>query len=265
MLAVTLAAAGACGAGAEEIRIGGSGTALGTLRMLGDAYTKLRPDVKVTVLPSMGAAGGVSAVLAGAIDIGVSTIVVPAAAREQGAVPVEIARTPFVFAVPAALKVNGITHQQLLDIYALRMTYWSDGTRIRLVLRPASISDTAFLKEISPEMNRALTALESRPGMLVVATAQEAADKIESLTGAFGTTTPNLIATEKRAIKALKVDGIEPTARAIADGSYPYFKRVFLVTSAKTSAEGRRFLAFVQSGPGRDILIQTGHVIVDAR
>ena len=57
----------------QEIKIGGTGAALGTMQVLAQAYAKTRPDAKITVLPSMGSGGGIKAVLAGAIQIGVSS------------------------------------------------------------------------------------------------------------------------------------------------------------------------------------------------
>lgn len=251
----------ATAAAAEELKIGGAGTMLGAVREIGDAYTKANPEVKVTVLPSLGAVGGVNALLSGAVDIALASRALTEAERIKEVVPIEIARIPFVFAVAAANKASSVTSRQLLEIYQGKLAAWPDGSRIRLVLRPPSVSDTIFLKELSPEWKKAMDDLEARPGMLVVATAQEAADRVEKTPGAITTSTINLIVTEKRAMKALRINGVEPNAKTVADGSYPYYKPMFLVTLPKSAPSVRKFVAFVRSKTGRDILIRTGHVV----
>ena len=68
LLSLGLASAGQ----AETLKIGGTGGDLGTMRLLGKAFAERNPGVTVTVLPSLGSGGGIKAVLAGAIDIGLS-------------------------------------------------------------------------------------------------------------------------------------------------------------------------------------------------
>jgi phosphate transport system substrate-binding protein len=58
---------------AETLRIGGTGVALGGMRILGDEYQKLHPEAEIVVLPSLGSSGGVKALLKGAIGLSVSS------------------------------------------------------------------------------------------------------------------------------------------------------------------------------------------------
>ena len=55
---------------AQELKVGGTGAALGTMQLLVQAYAKADPDARITVLPSMGSGGGIKALLGGAIQIG---------------------------------------------------------------------------------------------------------------------------------------------------------------------------------------------------
>src|SRR5687767_3132598 len=98
--AALLVAAGAAQA-AAEIKIGGTGNALGTMRELAHAYSKLHPGTKVIVLPSLGSGGGIKAATNGAIDIAVSSRPLKDDERQPDVVETEYARTPFVFAVSA--------------------------------------------------------------------------------------------------------------------------------------------------------------------
>lgn len=246
---------------AQEIKIGGTGGALATMQLLADAYRETDPGTKITVLPSLGSGGGINAVLAGAIEIAVSSRPLKASETSRGAIEYEYGRTPFVFAVQLKTKVDAITVKDLVEIYSGARERWPDGVRIRPVLRPVGDSDSDFVKSISPEVAQAQSLAEKRPGMPFAITDQDAVGEIEKTPGAFGPTTLALIITEQRAIKPLRFNGVEPSAKAIADGSYPYFKRLFIVVGPKTPASAQRFAAFVRSPAAREILARTGHAV----
>lgn len=244
---------------AQEIKIGGTGAALGTMQLLAQAYAKTKPDAKITVLPSMGSGGGIKALLAGAIQVAVSSRPLSDAESNAGAVAVEYGRTPFVFATATSNKVAGIATQNLVDYYAGKVDEWPDGAKLRLVLRPIGDSDSEAIKAMSPAMRDAKSAAEQRKGMLFTVTDQETASAIEKVPGALGPSTLALLTSEKRALKALALDGVVPNVQSVADGSYPLTKQLLIVTGPKTLREAQAFVSFVRSGAGREILQQTGH------
>lgn len=244
---------------AEEIRIGGTGNALGTIRLLGDAFSKRNPTIKVTVLVSLGSSGALKAVPRGAIDIGLSSRAVSNDERAAGIVGSEYARSLTVLAVPKETRLGAITRQQLADVYSGKLTQWPDGTTIRPVLRQPGDDNTRQLKSLSPEIETALIGAEQRQGLAFAVTDQEAADKIESIPGALGVTTLALIASEGRALTPLRLDGVEPTVRNGVSGAYPIVKHFYFVTRSTPSAAVQRFIAFVGSADGQAILAQTGH------
>lgn len=110
-------------------------------------------------------------------------------------------------------------------------------------------------------MRDAKTAAEQRKGMLFAVTDQEAADNLEKIPGSLGPATLALVLSEKRSLKVLALDGVAPSAQSIADGSYPLYKQMFIVTGAAPSPAVRSFVDFVRSPAGRDILVQTGHAV----
>ena len=254
-----LALCGAHGAKAEEIKIGGTGAALATMGLLADAYSRKHPEIKIRVLPSLGSGGGIKAVMTGAIQIAVSSRPLNEAELKAGAFAREYGRTPFVFATATTNKTAGLTTPELVSIFAGKTERWPDGKRIRLVLRPVGDSDSELIKNISPEMREAKSAAEQRQGMTFAVTDQDAADNIEKIAGAFGASTLAQIVSEKRPIKPLKLNNIEPSVKTLADGSYPLFKQFFIVTTRATQPEAQEFAAFIESAPGREILRKTGH------
>ena len=127
---------------AEEIKIGGTGNALGTMRLLGDAYSKKNPDIKVIVISSLGSSGAIKAVPKGAIDIGLSSRALSDEERSAGVKDAEYARSLTVLAVSNKSKATALTHDQLADIYAGKLLSWPDGTPIRPIMRQPGDDNT---------------------------------------------------------------------------------------------------------------------------
>jgi phosphate transport system substrate-binding protein len=249
----------AASANAEDIRIGGTGAGLGTMRLLAEAYARSHPNTRIAVLPSIGSSGSIKAVLSGAIQIGLSSRPLTEDEVKAGAVGVEYGRTPLVFATSMTTKTGGLTTQNLVDIYAGKTEQWPDGTKIRLLLRPIGDSDSKLIKNMSPAMREATRAAEQRKGMSFTVTDQDTANNIEKVPGALGPSTLALILSEKRQVKVLTLNGIAPDAKSIADGSYPLYKQLLLITGPKTPAPAHEFVTFVRSAAGREILSQAGH------
>jgi phosphate transport system substrate-binding protein len=116
-----------------------------------------------------------------------------------------------------------------------------------------------MIKDMSPALREALGEAEKRKGTAFAVTDQDAADSLEKIQGALGPTTLAQIIAEGRSLKALRLDGVEPGVGALADGRYPHHKRLFLVTTAKSTPMASEFVAFVKSATGRAILARTGH------
>ena len=252
-----LLVSGSRSAVAETIRISGTGGAIGTMRMLGEAFRKANPGIRIDILPGMGSSGSVRAVLAGRLDIGLSGRSLSVEERARGAVETRYARTPFVFCVNDTLKMTGLTREGLAAIYGGKRD-WEGGKRIRLVLRPPEDSDIPVLKKISPAMSAAVDIALRRNGMIVATTDHDAVDAIESVPGAFGGTTLSLVLSEKRAVRILSLGGITPSVRTMADRSYPCSKTFVMVTKKNPPASVRRFIDFVRSPAGAILLEENG-------
>src|SRR4030042_4023517 len=82
------------------LKIGGTGTSLGSMQLLAKAFEKSHPGIKVVViLPSIGSSGGIKAVSKGSIDIGLSARPLKDEERNLGVLTTEYARTPFILVI----------------------------------------------------------------------------------------------------------------------------------------------------------------------
>ncbi len=247
---------------AEQLEVGGTGAALGTMRLLLDAFTEVRPGLSANVAPSLGSSGGIRALLGGGIDLAVSARPPKDKERAAGATATIYGTTAIVFAVSRGNPATEVTTGEILDIYSGRRSNWPDGTPTRLVLRPDGETDTKVIKQYVPGMDRVLEGLGKGVQIPVAYTDQESADLLETLDGAVGTAALSLIVSEGRRLKALAFNGVAPTAETIADGSYPMTKSFYLVTSPKPSELVRSFIAFVRSPAGQSVLRRAGHLPV---
>jgi len=69
----------------------------------------------------------------------------------------------------------------------------------------------------------------------------------------------SLISAEHRSLRALKIDGVEPTPANVGSGRYSYVKHFYLVTLTEPSAAVKRFIGFIQSADGREVLVRAGN------
>lgn len=253
----------AVGARADSIKIGGTGSGLGTMKLMAQEFNQRRPDAKLTVTPSLGSTGAIRAVLAGAVDIGVSARRVTAEEESRGASTRAYARTPFVIATGAKNHSRGLTLAQLVQIYSGELTRWPDGGLIRLVVRPDADSDIVLLRAFSTEMNSAITAALARKGLRMADTDQDNAEALEKLSGSLGTTTLTQIVTENRVLRPLALDGVNPTLQSLAAGRYRHFKTLYLVTGRKPSPLAMDFVAFIRSPSGHAVLARSGNLALE--
>ena len=242
------------------VRVTGTGSGTGGMRLLAQAFMQANPALKVEVLPALGSSGGISALMAGQIELAVSNRPPkPAEIDKLAMLSVEYARTPFVVALHKDLGVGALTSAQLAALFAEGAATFPNGKRARPVLRLSDAGDTALLKSFGPAVAAAVDAASQRRGMLNADTDSEAADLVERTSGAFAGSTLALIESEKRPLVGLVIDGKAPTVAALLDGSYPYFKSLYMIVSPQAGAETKRFAAYLQSAPGRALLRAHGH------
>lgn len=247
---------------AEIIKIGGAGAGLGTMKLLGEAFEKKNPNIKVQVFPSLGSSGGILALSRGALDIATSSRAVRPEERASELVAFGYARTPFLFVTHKNVGKDELNTSELEDIYLGKTENWPDGKRIRLVLRPETDSDTTVVKSISKGVEQALNIARSSKGKILAVTDQDCTDIVAKSEGSLGTSTLTQVVAEKLPLKVLAFDGAKPSLKAISDGTYRLSKTLYLVTAVHPRPSVRRFTEFVFSSEGRRILSNTGNLAV---
>lgn len=245
---------------ADTISVGGTGSAMGIMQLLGDAFTKFNPGQKIKILPSLGTSGGIQALKSGAIEIAIaSRELKPQEAADVTAY--ELGKSPYIFIAHTKTKENDISLSQVSNIYSGKQTAWSDGSPIRPVLRPISDSDSVLLQKLSPELEAAVKSAHAREGMSIAITDTDAVDLVEKIQGSFCTSTLVLVVAENRGVKVLALNGVKPSTKALREGKYKLSKIFYLLHGPNASEPTRKFVSFIQSPRGKEILEQNGMLV----
>jgi phosphate transport system substrate-binding protein len=248
-------------ASAETIRVGGTGSGLGTMERLGEAFTAENPDVFIEVVPGLGSGGGIKAVKAGDIEIGVAGRAPKDAEKAPNIVAMALARTPFVL-VTSHPKPSGLASAQLPGLFESSSPAWPDGTPMNIILRPDGDSETKALIEAIPGIEPALAAARSRGTLPEGTNDQDAADLAEATEGSLVTSTLALVTSEGRNLRTIALDGVEPTLANLETGAYPHERPLYIVvrTDAEDVETVKKFVAFMASAEGQRIIREAGSI-----
>ncbi len=246
----------------ETLRINGSGSALDMMIPLNAAYQKKRPGIRIVMEKPMGSSGAIKALLAGALDLAVSSKTLTPGESSQGAVSREYGRMPLAIVVGKNVPISNITTRELEDIYAGRTRKWQNSESIRVVLRPRSDIDTLILQGLSPGMKTAVETAQEYPGMVVAVTDPESNAAVAGMAGSIGASGLTSLLVAKPGVRPLSLNGVQPGTESLAKRSYPLAKEVRFVTKASPSRAVREYLEFIFSPHGRAIASRAG-VVVD--
>lgn len=229
---------------AETVTVGGVGSLTPVVKLLGAEFTKKNPGFDLRVIePPMGSGGGIRALAAGEIDVALSARSVN---RDETGTAIPWLQTALVLATKDG-KVDGLSRVQIADIYAGRRLTWDDGKLIRLVLRGTLETETKVLRSMGPTVDVAVSDSFKRPGLPIAENDPEALDLLGKIPGSLGTTNLGLIKTTDARVTALPIDGVSPSIRTLENGSYPWRRHFYLITSPRVRPDVSAFVIWLNS------------------
>ena len=244
--------------GAETIRVNGSGSALDMMEPMIKAYARLHPEVRIVMEKPLGSSGALKALLAGALDITVSSKPLKPEEVAQGAQAREYGRTPLMFVTHRNVPRKDIKTRELEEIYAGNVRTWQNGEQLRLILRPEGDIDTTILRGLSPGMDSAITVARRQKGMMIAVTDPESNEAVAKTPGSLGASALTSLLVDRPALNPLSLNGVKATVKTLADGTYPLAKDIRFVTTNKTPPAALKFLEFVYSVQGQAIAEKAG-------
>jgi phosphate transport system substrate-binding protein len=246
----------------QVVRIGGTGMALAALQQIGTSLTASEPAIRLDVLPSMGSSGGIKALLERAIEVAVVARPLNAAEQAKGLREAACMTTAVVFA-SSHKSATGLTKAQLPLLYADTSPKWPDGTPLKIILRSRAGTENPYLVAEVPDMAIALDKAYKRQGMPVGSTDQENAKLALQISGSLAVMTLLQIRAEQLDLNVLPLDGVAPSAQALADKTYSLPIRVCIIVPADPVPAALSYVAHVRSAAGKAIAQSLGAAPAD--
>ncbi|MRG85684.1 PstS family phosphate ABC transporter substrate-binding protein [Salinibacillus xinjiangensis] len=186
---------------------------------------------------------------------------------EQKGVELEltpIGREAFVFFVNAENPVEGLTIEEIQNIYAGNTTNWSEvggeDDEIRAFQRPDDSGSQTALENVMgdiPLMEPPKEDVVAGMGGII-----EQTSNYRNYPNAIGYSFRyfSMDMVQNDAIKHLKINGVAPTKETIRNGDYPMSSEFYAITAGSGNQNIEPFIEWILSEQGQKIIEKTGYV-----
>jgi phosphate transport system substrate-binding protein len=233
----------------------GSGSNLAITRLLAEAFQRIHPEITIEIPASIGSGGGTRAAADGAITVGLISRPLKESEQKWGLTVLPYARTPVVVAANPAVADNGLTFEELVQIYRGLKNRWSDEREIVVLAREAGDSSVEVLEHEIPGFSAAFADSTRSRRWKTLYTDQEMTRMLAVTPYAVGPSDLGTITSGRSPIKVLTLEGITPTPENVRSGRYRLVKTLaFAFRRDRLPAEAQAFLDFVRGPEGAKIL-----------
>lgn len=250
---------------ADTLVIKGSNTVYPVAQLWAEALNEINPDIEVSI-EGAGSSTGVKALLNGQTDIANSSRWLKSSEIEQMNkngkyfVPYVVAYDGIAIIVSKDLPIDNITIDQLYDIYSGKAKTWkeldSSLPKKRIVVYSRDNASGTFEYFSEHVMKKAKMA----PQVQLLPSTRAEVEQVKQNKYAIGYIGMGYITDE---VKALKVEGIEPTVANVNAGTYPVSRPLFMFVDATNgfpTGVAAEFLRFALSPEGQAMTLEAGYV-----
>ena len=255
VMALSLVACGGNNGLSGKVATDGSTSMEKVIGALKETFEGENKGVEVTYNPT-GSSAGITAVLEGRCDIGLSSRSLKDAEKEQGMVATTLAYDGIAVIVNPENTVEDLTVEQIAAIYKGEVTNWSEvggiDAEIVLIGREAGSGTRSGFEEIVDVEDACQYRQElTSTGDVITAVAQNP--------GAVGYAS---LASVKDTVKAIKVGGVAPSDETVKNETYAIQRPFVLVTKEGTALTetAQAFFDFITSEAAREVITAAGVV-----
>lgn len=250
-------------ASAESLRIEGSTTVGPIADAFAEYFKTIQPGLEISV-NKQGSGIGAAALIDGRCDIATMSRFMKTEeefrkAAEKGVMPVAhvVAMDGICVVVHPSNPVKEMTVAQVRDIYLGKIKNWKDVGGPDMPIVAVSRDTSSGTYECFHEL--VMKRQDMAPGVEYVNANPQAHARVSSTAGAIAYVGLGFVDAK---VKALRIEGVDPTRQTIVGGTYPIARPLFLFTNGfpKLGSIVHRFVTFHLTEKGQELVEARGFV-----
>jgi len=256
---------------AQTIENKGSDTLVNLALAWAETYTGAHPDVRISVTGG-GSGTGIAAMINGTVDIANASRAMKseevAAAQAHGISPVEfiVAGDAIAVVVHPSNPVDGLTLQQISDIYTGKITNWDQvggqDRPIVLLSRESNSGTYVYFLENVVRLGDKKSDLLFSPDTLLMPSSEGISTEVRQNPNAIGYDGLGYVTHDQKML-AVALDAHVPyvlaSVETVNDGSYPISRPLYMYTAGEPSGEMKRYVDWILD-EGQNLVLALGFV-----
>lgn len=254
-LVLSLAMFAGCAPSDTTVKAVGSTSVGPLMEKLATAYSNKNSTVTIEV-EQVGSSAGIKAAGDGSADIGMSSRELKDEEVSTGLVAIPIALDGIAVIVNSENTVSDLTAQQITDIFTGKITNWKDigGSDEEIIL--VSREEGSGTRDAFEE----LLAVEEVAGTALIAEGTGAVkSNVAGKKNAIGYISLGYM---DDTVKALAVDGVQPSEETIKSDTYKVWRHLYLVTKGEAAGEAKKVIDYILSDEGQAVVVENHYLSV---
>jgi phosphate transport system substrate-binding protein len=256
---------------AQVIENKGSDTLVNLALAWAERYMERRPDVRISVTGG-GSGTGIAAMINGTVDIAnASRAMKPeeiAAAQENGITPVQfvVARDAIAVVVHPSNPVDGLTLQQISDIYVGKISNWrqvgGEDRPIVLLSRESNSGTYVYFLENVIRLGDEESELLFSADTLLMPSSEGISAEVRQNRNSIGYDGLGYVTSDQKVVAvARSADDpyVSPSVDTVNDGSYPISRPLYMYTAGEPTGEVADYMDWIL-GEGQSLVLELGFV-----
>lgn len=256
----------------NAVQVKGSDTMVNLGQAWAEKYMEKNPNDFVAVTGG-GSGTGFSSLISGTCDIAMSSRNIKekeiVLARQKGVDPneIKVALDGLAVVVNPSNPVGKLTLDQLSAIFTGKIANWKEvggrDEKIVVLSREVNSGTHVYFKEHVLRKNDPNSREEFAPDALLLSSSQAIADEVAGNPAAIGYYGMGYISPKQKSVavaKDEKAEYVMPSIENVVDSKYPISRPLFLYTNGSPKGLVARFVDFMLSKEGQDIVLATDFV-----